>query len=48
MLGESYGYGSLSLTIRVDNALNRKYEDVLNFPAPRRTILIGARYGAGL
>lgn len=33
----------VSLTFRVDNVLDREYEDVLNFPAPRRTYLIGAR-----
>lgn len=33
----------VDLTVRVDNALNRKYEDVFGFPAPRRTYLIGAR-----
>jgi vitamin B12 transporter len=37
------GRSSLALTFRVDNALDREYEDVLNFPAPRRTWLIGAR-----
>jgi vitamin B12 transporter len=34
---------ALSMTVRVDNVLDRKYEDVLRFPAPRRTYLIGAR-----
>ena len=34
---------ALSMTFRVDNVLDRKYEDVLRFPAPRRTYLVGAR-----
>jgi outer membrane cobalamin receptor len=34
---------SISLTGRVDNALDRKYEDVLHYAAPRRQYLIGAR-----
>jgi outer membrane cobalamin receptor len=34
---------SVSLTGRVENALNRRYEDVFNFPAAGRTILVGAR-----
>ena len=37
------GKAGISLTGRVDNALDRKYEDVLNFPAPRRTWMLGAR-----
>ena len=32
----------LSLTARLENALNKKYQDVIGFPAPRRVILIGA------
>lgn len=42
------GKSALSLTARVENALDRKYEDVLRFPAPRRTLLLGARYSGGL
>jgi vitamin B12 transporter len=34
---------AVSLTFRVDNVLDRKYEDVLGFSAPRRTYLVGAR-----
>jgi vitamin B12 transporter len=34
---------SMSLTGRVDNVLDKKYEDVLHFAAPRRQYLIGAR-----
>lgn len=37
---------TLALTARVDNALDRKYEDVLHFPAPGRTVLIGGRLTA--
>lgn len=37
------GRSALSLTARVENALDRRYEDVLNFAAPRRTWLLGAR-----
>jgi outer membrane cobalamin receptor len=33
----------IDLTFRVDNALDKKYEDVFGFPAPRRTYLVGAR-----
>ena len=35
----------VALTIRVENALDRSYEGVKNFPAPGRTILVGARLG---
>jgi outer membrane cobalamin receptor len=37
------GSQRLLLTARVENVLGRSYEDVLHFPAPGRTILIGAR-----
>jgi vitamin B12 transporter len=37
------GRSSMGLTLRVDNVLDRRYEDVLNFPAPGRTFLVGAR-----
>ena len=33
----------LILNARVENALNKRYEDVLHFAAPGRTVLIGAR-----
>jgi vitamin B12 transporter len=39
---------SLSLTARAENVLDRAYETVLHYPAPGRTILIGARYRGGL
>ncbi|HEY8165250.1 MAG TPA: TonB-dependent receptor [Gemmatimonadaceae bacterium] len=38
----------LSLTFRAENALNRKYEDVLHFQSPGRVILVGARFDGGL
>ncbi|MDQ6768593.1 MAG: TonB-dependent receptor [Gemmatimonadota bacterium] len=34
---------NLTLNARVENALNKRYEDVLNFATPGRTILVGAR-----
>ncbi len=37
----------VSLTGRVENALNARYEEVLHFPAPRRTLLVGAELGVG-
>jgi vitamin B12 transporter len=42
------GKSSLAFTARVDNALNRKYEDVLHFSTPRRTLLLGARLTGSL
>lgn len=33
----------LTLNARLENALNKRYEDVLHFGAPGRTVLIGAR-----
>jgi outer membrane cobalamin receptor len=30
----------------VDNLLDRRYQDVFNFPAPGRAILIGAKLSA--
>jgi vitamin B12 transporter len=37
------GNGGLTFNARIENALNRHYADVLNFPAPGRTLLVGAR-----
>ena len=37
------GNGGLTLNARLENALDKRYEDVLHFNAPRRTILVGAR-----
>ena len=34
---------TVALTARVDNALGRRYDDVLHFPAAGRAVLIGAR-----
>jgi outer membrane cobalamin receptor len=33
----------LKLSLRVENALDKHYEDVLHYAAPERTVLIGAR-----
>lgn len=35
--------GGLSLTARVENALNKKYQDVIGFPSPHRVVLLGGR-----
>jgi vitamin B12 transporter len=45
--GES-GKTSLAVTFRVDNVLDRKYEDVLHYAAPRRTYLVGARLSGAM
>lgn len=37
---------SVAVTARVDNALGRRYQDVLHFPAAGRAVLIGARFSA--
>jgi outer membrane cobalamin receptor len=34
---------TVALTARVENALDRRYEDVLHFPAPGRAVLLGVR-----
>ncbi|HVD60083.1 MAG TPA: TonB-dependent receptor [Gemmatimonadaceae bacterium] len=44
----SAGRSTLSLTARVDNVLDKEYETVLHFPAPGRTLLIGARLSGSL
>jgi vitamin B12 transporter len=38
--------GGLMLNARVDNVFDKRYEEVLNFASPRRTILIGGRASA--
>jgi vitamin B12 transporter len=43
ILRSSSGRSGFSITGRVDNLMDRRYEDVLNFPAPRRTWMLGAR-----
>jgi outer membrane cobalamin receptor len=35
------GGRSLSVTARLENALDKKYQDVLGFAAPGRTVLLG-------
>lgn len=42
------GRSGIALTARVENLLDREYEDVLNFATPGRTILVGARYSGSL
>ncbi len=42
------GSSSVSITGRVDNALDKKYEDVLHFASPGRSFLIGARLTGSL
>src|ERR1700674_2131895 len=37
------GRSGFTLNARVENALNKQYEDALHFAAPGRTVLIGAR-----
>jgi vitamin B12 transporter len=39
---------SIGLTGRVENALDKRYETVLHFPAPGRVILVGARVSGSL
>ena len=36
-------HGGLTLNARIENLLNKRYEDVLNFRTPGRTLLLGAR-----
>jgi len=40
------GIGGFTLTARIENLFDKHYEDVLNFPAPGRAILIGGRASA--
>ena len=42
------GKNALSLTARIDNILDKKYQDVLHFASPGRTILVGARVSGSL
>lgn len=37
---------SVALTARMQNALGRRYQEIVNFPAPGRTVLLGARLSA--
>jgi outer membrane cobalamin receptor len=37
------GRGGLGVSLRVENVLDKRYEDVLHYAAPGRTILVGAR-----
>ena len=47
-LWRSQSGSSLSLTGRVENALDKRYETVLHYPAPGRAILLGARFSGSL
>jgi outer membrane receptor protein involved in Fe transport len=38
--------GGLTLNARVDNVFDKRYDEVLNFTSPRRTILVGGRASA--
>jgi vitamin B12 transporter len=38
--------GGLTLTSRLDNVFDKRYEDVFHFSSPRRTILVGGRASA--
>ena len=40
------GPGGFALTARLDNVFDKRYEEVLNFAAPGRTVLIGGRASA--
>jgi outer membrane cobalamin receptor len=37
----------LAMNARIENLFDKRYENVLNFQAPGRTVLIGARATAG-
>lgn len=39
--------GGVTLTARVDNLFDRRYQEVLNFETPRRAFFFGARAAAG-
>ena len=43
ILRSGSGKSAISVTGRVENVLDKKYEDVLNFRAPRRTWMLGLR-----
>jgi vitamin B12 transporter len=45
VIGQSTRAPSAVITLRVDNLLDKQYEPVLNFAAPGRVLLIGARLG---
>ena len=38
---------ALDVLVRADNLLDRRYEAVLGYPAPRRTFTLGVRLAAG-
>jgi len=47
VLGGGGGRPSLSLTLRGENLLGRRHQEVFGFAAPGRVILVGARAGFG-
>jgi outer membrane cobalamin receptor len=36
----------LQVNARVENAFNKRYDEVLNFPAPGRVVLLGVKANA--
>ncbi len=40
-------WGATALTLRVENALGARYQEIANFAAPGRVILVGVRIGTG-
>jgi outer membrane cobalamin receptor len=41
------GTRDLTLQLRVENALGEEYEEVVNFPGPRRALYLGVAAGTG-
>ncbi|HEY6807564.1 MAG TPA: TonB-dependent receptor, partial [Gemmatimonadales bacterium] len=41
------GRPGFTLTVRAENLLNARYQQIRNYPAPARTILFGGRFGIG-
>ena len=39
-------WGATALTLRLENALGARYEEIANFRAPARVLLVGARVGS--
>jgi outer membrane cobalamin receptor len=37
---------NFQLNARVENAFNKRYQEVLNFPAPGRVVLVGVKANA--
>ncbi len=47
LLAARAGRPGLAATLRLENALDRKYRDIANFPARGRVVVVGARMGVG-